>query len=241
MYENNGSCMRICNISGTTITKGNLTYTGVLDDGGIISACKLQENKIIFAQSNNNQIALKIYTISGNSLNYVMQTKITTSGISYDLQVLKLTESKIILVYTNNSNKKIYGIVCTINSTNIQVGNSTDLASGSYPLSLGFINENRIIIIYRQPSNTLRQMVCKIENTIITVDIDSEITDKNSKDVINSTSTVILNNNTGLVIFSSSETKKLNGIFLIYTFENLVKKITLQSEEINRRSNNLTE
>lgn len=133
----------VCNISGTTITKGsdtslvsNTTYTG-----DYISTCLLTNGNVFIAHGYEtyrflNAIVASVSgtTVSkGTGIRLVGDIQVIDRGMATNVSVVPLNNNNVLVTHPKNTdNYYLYGIMCTVNGTTITKGSDTQLITAGY-------------------------------------------------------------------------------------------------------------
>lgn len=142
----------VCNINGTTITKGTDTQiSNVINSGSIISAVKLNKNKVVITHSDGSSFVLLITLVSINDttlkkeVNLDLGLKTNTGKV---ISAVALSENKVQITH-GESNNYLHSMLCDVNGTTITKGNDTQLSSttnSGSTISAVALNENKVFI-----------------------------------------------------------------------------------------------
>lgn len=188
-YGNYSKYGLVCTIDGTNIIKGTETQ--------LISSCNyyaqlniLTENKIVIVYNNNvSSSYIKfgiVCIISETTITKGVSTQLISGTYTNKVELAVLSENKFFITYDKTS-YTLYGMICEISGTTITSGTDTRLNLNSFSalenLSV-VLDDDEIFIVYILPSSsvtgsfnrTLRSMFCTINNNIITIKKDIQLT-----------------------------------------------------------------
>lgn len=228
----------VCTIIGTSISKGTDTQlSNITGSGNKISVVELAEGKVFVAHNYSSNIVVLygiICTINGVAITKGTDTQL--SNLTDSGKVIsagKLNENKVIIAYTAAN---AYVLEATI----ILINDMTPISQGEVDLGLKAgtgnissvvaLNENKVQITHGHSNNYLYSTLCEINGTIVVKKSDIQLSSvENSGHTI---SAVKLSEKDMFIAYSGDVNYYLYGMTLGY-LENLVKSITLSTEEID--------
>lgn len=228
----------VCTISGTTITKGTETKlcSDARDSGSEISVAVLDSSKVFIAFShyvNSTLLYSIVCTINGTTI-----TKGTANGInitippSLSVSAVALSSNKVFVAFSYNNSYSLGGVICIVDGTTITGGTVYALNSATNTgkvISAVVLSENKVNVLHSDSSNRLKSMLCDIDNSVIAIGTDNQVTTTISAG--ETISAVALNDRDIFIAHSGDANNYLYGMVLGY-LENLVKTITSSTEKI---------
>ncbi len=182
----------VCNISGTTITKGTDTQlSSSVDSGYEISAIALSESKVFIAHRSNTTncyLYAIVCTISDKTITKGTDTLLSAvTSTAHTISAVALEENRVFIAH-NYGNKTsdyfLYGIVCTISGATITKGTDTQISSvvgSGWTIRVTKLTESKIFIVHSSSnSHYLHSTICTINEMTIT-----DITQKQLSTVAN--------------------------------------------------------
>ena len=173
----------VCNVSGTTITKG--TDTSIVTSryaGFYISTCVLDESRVFIGHcfSSSQYLYAIVCKIAGTTISKG-SSKCLANAVTYEgsmISTLKINSNKVFVAHSHNTSPYLNAMVCTISDTTISIGTDTSLSttsgSGS-EISVELLPSGKIFIVHSMSGYYLYGMICNVDNTTITYGTDTQL------------------------------------------------------------------
>lgn len=200
----------VCEISGTTITPGDMFKLSDINyTGATISTQLLDSGNVFIVHSYNTNYYLYAMVVTIDGTTITAGTDIQLSSMNYsglNISAVTLDNNKVFIAHCYGSDYHLYGMVCSISGTTITTGTDTNINSTvfgtGYEISAVILDNDRVFIGYQYGNHTIEGIVCTISNMTINKGVVVSInpdTDKLNNSAISAT------------LFSS------NTIFIAYT------------------------
>ena len=148
-------------------------------------AIQLSNNKVFIAHksSSNYQLSGTVCTIEGTTITVNIDTQLSNTRYSGSaISIIKLSDNKVFIAHSYNDNQQLFGMICTIEGTMITVNTDMQLSDAIYSgdvISIVKLSGNKVFIVHRHNNNyQLSGMICTIEETAITVNTDTILSNK---------------------------------------------------------------
>ena len=186
----------VCTINNTTITTGTDTRLSSRSYSGydVSKPVQIDTNKLFITYGSDsyvnstNYLYGLVFTIEGTTITTGIDKRLSTVVYSgHNPSIMKLDTDKVLITHGSESISKItnylYGIICTIERTIIKNGSDIKLSTigySGYSHSAIQIDTNKVLITHGSntngnSTNYLYGMICTINNTTITVEIDTQL------------------------------------------------------------------
>lgn len=227
---------RIVNIFVNSLGLG--TAVQISSGGGTawqkIDAVALNENLVVVLyMAGSTTLRGVACTISSNTFAVGTYKVIADdSNVSNHFSIARIDTNRVFIPYVTGT--QINGLIGTISSNgtldfNAITSLATSVKSSSFTVDITKLNDTMFSIIY-DTEYIYHQLLCSIENDIISIKKDLELTVSNSV-YPTSLSSITLNENKVFTVYILGG--HLNGIISSNFFEKLIKTITSSTEQIN--------
>lgn len=221
----------VVTIDGTTITKGTDTsihsspYTSTRR-----SMCLLPNGNVFIAHSSGSSYQLygTLVSISNTTITKKTVTELSTeSNSGNNISVCLLPNGNVFIAHGYGSSYYLYGVVCSVSGTTITKGSDTLLANSANAgkvISCELLPNGKVFIARSGGTYSyLLSTVVNIDNTTITIDSDTALTDTsntNNRYTGYAISSLLLANGTIFVAHSKTDSYYLNAQVFGIDYEN---------------------
>lgn len=153
---------------------------------------------------------------AGDFVKYVNQDKTLNSPFlsshlnSSKIAAVALDDTRAFVLYNTSENSNIYGIVCTVENDTVRLGAEVVLLNlpDTREIFLVLLDSQRVLMVHEVHSNSymsLYGMVCTIENTVISVSSDVQLSSEPCTGT--KIAAIVLENNRILIAHSGGATR----------------------------------
>lgn len=226
----------ICTINGTEITKETDVGISGTYTGEIISAVKLNENRIfiVHGSTSYHNLYCIVITVENTTITVGTDVKLTSKENNNNkyISAVKLNENKVFIAYdkgTSSSVRYLYGSIATIDGATISFGNPTQLSTvtnSGYVISALVLDPNRVFIFHAiETGSGSSAVVCTINETTITVGVDTQLSINYISDYV---VTVELYKDRVLITYGATSNICLYGVLCKINNTTITEQSTIQ-------------